>query len=68
MSMPDGIGVIDPMIGLPTDGKVPGAATRIRPLLKDEESLHRLEMPAQYLFGDLPEMAGTIRSAASLTR
>lgn len=58
MSMPEGIGVIDLMIGLPTDGKVPGAAARIRPLLKDEESLYRLEMPAQYLFGDLPEMAG----------
>jgi hypothetical protein len=53
--MPPDIAAIDLML------QIPGADTSswyaaMRPLLLDEESLHRMKMPAQYLFKNLPEV------------
>lgn len=54
MSMPKDVGVIDLMLG------IPGEDNRkwyefMRPLLLDEESRNVFEMPAQYLFKDIPQ-------------
>ena len=54
MSMPKDIGVIDLMLG------IPGEDNRkwyefMRPLLLDEESRNVFEMPAQYMFKDIPQ-------------
>ncbi|MCP4003641.1 MAG: amidohydrolase family protein [bacterium] len=53
MTMPEGIGIIDLMLSIPTDD------TRswyefMRPLLRDKESLQMFEMPAEYMFKNIP--------------
>ncbi len=53
MAMPEGIGIIDLMLSIPTDD------TRswyefMRPLLRDKESLQMFEMPAEYMFKNIP--------------
>jgi predicted TIM-barrel fold metal-dependent hydrolase len=54
MAMPSGIGVIDLMLGIPTDD--PSAWYEfLRPQLLDAESRKLFKMPAQYMFKDVPE-------------
>ncbi|MGH7859081.1 MAG: amidohydrolase family protein, partial [Candidatus Binatia bacterium] len=51
-----GIGIIDTMIGFPTDpGKL--YAKMRQDLLRDRESRESFAMPAEYMFHDVPERA-----------
>lgn len=51
MGMPGGIGIVDTMMSVGTDGTA-AAYERIRPLLRDEESRLSSRDTLQYLFGD----------------
>ena len=53
MGMPEGIGIIDLMIGIPTDDPSRWYEF-MRPLLRDPESRQIFVMPAEYLFKDIP--------------
>lgn len=54
MAMPSDIGVIDLMMGVPPGPGDRTAIEMMRPQLRDDESLQAMEMPAQYLFRNLP--------------
>jgi predicted TIM-barrel fold metal-dependent hydrolase len=54
MSMPSGIGVIDLMLNVPGEDNS-GWYEFMKPLFLDEESRKIFEMPAQYLFKDIPK-------------
>jgi predicted TIM-barrel fold metal-dependent hydrolase len=56
MVRPHGIGVIDCMMGIPTDANRQDWYAAFRPLLRDRESLDEFEMPAQYMFKAVPEL------------
>ena len=53
MPMPTDVGVIDLMLAVPNDDKS-DYYDFIRPLLMDEESRQMFQMPAQYMFKDVP--------------
>jgi predicted TIM-barrel fold metal-dependent hydrolase len=54
MPMPDDIGIIDLMLAVPSQDNS-GFYDFIKPLLMDEESRQMFQMPAQYMFKDIPE-------------
>lgn len=56
MSFPSDVRPIDLMMGIPGESMVTGYAS-MKPLLRDAESLQAFEMPAQYLFKHLPQIA-----------
>ncbi len=56
MAMPEDIGVIDLMLNIPGEDQRQWYEF-MRPLLRDEESRSVFEMPAQYLFRNLPQVA-----------
>ena len=58
MGMPDGIGVVDLMMQVPSDDTSKWYEF-LRPLLLDEESRKVFEFPAQYMFKQVPKIAGT---------
>ena len=55
MGMPEGVGVIDLMLNIPGQDQS-GWYAFMKPLLLDEESRKVFEMPAQYLFKNLPDV------------
>ena len=57
MARPRHIGVIDCMMGVPTAADRGDWYKAFRPLLRDVESLEQFEMPAQYMFKDIPDLA-----------
>jgi len=54
---PPDLGVVDLMLNVPGDDNRRWYDF-MRPLLLDEESRERMEMPAQYMFKDIPQTAG----------
>lgn len=57
MSMPTDIGIIDLMLAIPNQAKS-NYYDFIKPLLMDEESRQMFQMPAQYMFKDVPDVGG----------
>ena len=57
MTMPTDIGIIDLMLAIPNQGKS-NYYDFIKPLLMDEESRKMFQMPAQYMFKDVPDVGG----------
>jgi predicted TIM-barrel fold metal-dependent hydrolase len=57
MTRPREIGVIDLMLQIPNP-RAQGLYDFMKPLLMDRESREAFEMPAQYMFKDLPRIAG----------
>lgn len=55
MAMPTDIKVIDTMLGIPETENRSDWYESFKPLLKDAESRHQFEMPAQYMFKDIPQ-------------
>lgn len=55
MGRPSNIKVIDTMMGIPVSEDRSDWYASFRPLLKDAESREMFEMPAQYMFKDIPE-------------
>ena len=55
MVMPKDIGIIDCMLGIPEAEDRSDWYAPFRPLIKDAETLKAFEMPAQYMFKDIPE-------------
>lgn len=53
MPMPNGIGVIDLMLELPTDDRGTWYDF-MKPLLMDQESREMFKMPAEYMFKSIP--------------
>src|SRR5262249_29618771 len=55
MAMPTGLGIVDLMLGIPSDDQ-----TRVydfmRPLFRDKESLSSFDFPVQYMFKDFPKV------------
>ncbi|HET6951605.1 MAG TPA: hypothetical protein VFI47_14580, partial [Acidimicrobiales bacterium] len=51
-------GIVDTMVGFPTDPDQLYAAMR-RQLLRDRESQESFAMPAEYMFRDVPELHGS---------
>jgi predicted TIM-barrel fold metal-dependent hydrolase len=54
MSMPSGIGVIDLMLNIPGEDNS-GWYEFMKPLFLDAESRQQFEMPAQYMFKNIPQ-------------
>ena len=54
MGMPDGIGVIDTMLGIPEPGHKERWYDFLKPNLRDKES-ETFAFPAQYMFKDVPK-------------
>lgn len=54
MPMPTDIGIIDLMVAVPNNDKS-NFYDFIKPLLMDEESRTMMQMPAQYMFKDVPD-------------
>ena len=52
--MPDGVGVVDLMLGIPEPGNREQWYSFLRPMLRDAASAE-MAMPAQYLFRTIPE-------------
>ena len=55
MTMPQGIKVIDCMLGIPEAEDRSDWFASFRPLIKDAETLQQFSMPAQYMFKDIPK-------------
>lgn len=55
MGMPDNIGIVDCMLGIPEGEDRSDWFESFRPLIKDEETLKQFSMPAQYMFKDVPQ-------------
>jgi len=53
MAMPENIGIIDLMLSVPNQ-ETSNYYDFIKPLLMDEESRQMFQMPAQYMFKDIP--------------
>ncbi len=53
MAMPQGIGVIDLMLSIPTDDTSRWYEF-MKPLLRDRESREQFKMPAEYMFRNIP--------------
>src|SRR5690606_13990721 len=58
VALPQGLGIIDTMIGFP-HRDMAGVYEFITDQTRDRESKEDFVMPAQYLFGDIPEAALT---------
>ena len=56
MAMPEGIGVVDLMIGFPFASKKQ-VYERLQAGLKDDQSTEEFVMPVEYMFKDIPEEA-----------
>ncbi len=54
MPFPEGIGVVDLMVGIPAAPGDMSWQESLRPLLRDRQSLESFAGPAQYMFKDLP--------------
>ena len=54
MSLPEEIKIVDLMMAIPTSEKS-NYYDFIKPLLMDEESRQMFQMPAQYMFKDIPD-------------
>jgi predicted TIM-barrel fold metal-dependent hydrolase len=52
--MPEGVGAIDLMVGIPAAPGDRSSIEAMAPLLKDRESREQMRMPAEHLFRDLP--------------
>lgn len=59
MNKPEGIGVVDLMMGIPVSENNEEWYNSFMPLLKDQESIEQFKMPAQYLFQDIPQLKKT---------
>jgi uncharacterized protein len=57
MAMPEGVGVIDLMLSVPTDDNSRWYEF-LKPLLLDEESRTQFKFPAQYMFKNVPSAPG----------
>jgi predicted TIM-barrel fold metal-dependent hydrolase len=58
MAMPQGIGVIDLMLQIPTEN--PSSMYEfLKPLLLDRESREQFQFPAEYMFKDVPKVGGS---------
>lgn len=55
MAMPDNIGIIDCMLGIPDAEDRADWFAPFRPLIKDKQTLGQFAMPAQYMFKDIPQ-------------
>jgi predicted TIM-barrel fold metal-dependent hydrolase len=66
MGMPTDIGVVDTLIGLPNADRR-GWYEAFKPMLHDEGS-KRFKHPAEYMYGQTPQVARTADSAAALLR
>ncbi|MGE8135153.1 amidohydrolase family protein [Novosphingobium subterraneum] len=55
MAMPDNIGIIDCMLGIPDAEDRAEWFAPFRPLIKDKQTLGQFAMPAQYMFKDIPQ-------------
>lgn len=55
MAMPEGIRVIDTMLGIPEADDRSDWFEAFRPLIKDRQTLEQFAMPAQYMFKDIPQ-------------
>lgn len=55
MAMPEGIRVIDTMLGIPEADDRAAWFEPFRPLIKDKQTLEQFSMPAQYMFKDIPQ-------------
>lgn len=54
MALPEGIGIIDTMVGFPKADRRE-VYKFLAPHLRDKESLEEFKFPAQYMFKDIPE-------------
>jgi uncharacterized protein len=68
MGMPQDIGIIDCMMGIPDTGDRSGWYESFRPLLKDAESRDAFKMPAQYMFKDIPDTGPGVSSPEDFVR
>jgi uncharacterized protein len=57
MAYPDGIGVVDLMIGFPIRDRKGVYDQLLKPGLKDQESREEFAFPAEYMFKDVPDEA-----------
>jgi predicted TIM-barrel fold metal-dependent hydrolase len=55
MPIPEGLKVIETMMGIPTSEDNSGWYDSFKSLLMDEESRNQFKMPAQYMFKDIPK-------------
>lgn len=55
MTFPAGSEVIDCMMGIPEQENRSDWYDAFRPLIRDRQSLEQFEMPAQYMFKDIPQ-------------
>jgi len=55
MPMPTGIGIVDLMLGIPSDDQKQ-VYDFMRPLFRDKESLQSFDFPVQYMFKDFPKV------------
>jgi predicted TIM-barrel fold metal-dependent hydrolase len=55
MGMPEGIRIIDCMLGIPEAEDRSEWFAPFRPLIKDAQTLQQFSMPAQYMFKDVPQ-------------
>ena len=55
MPMPSGIGIIDLMLGIPSDEQT-RSYDFMRPLFRDKESLQSFDFPVEYMFKDFPKV------------
>lgn len=55
MAMPNNIGIIDCMLGIPDAEDRAEWFAPFRPLIKDKQTLGQFAMPAQYMFKDIPQ-------------
>jgi len=55
MAMPDNIGIVDLMLAIPNN-PTSNFYDFIKPLLMDQQSRDLFQMPAQYMFKDLPDV------------
>ena len=54
--MPTGIGIVDLMLGIPSDDQK-RVYDFMRPLFRDKESLQSFDFPVQYMFKDFPKVS-----------
>ena len=54
MGLPDGIGIVDTMLGIPEAGDRESWYAFLKPQLRDSESREEFEFPAQYMFREIP--------------
>ena len=55
MAYPKDIGIIDTMLGIPEAEDRSDWYQWFRPLIRDKQSLEMFDMPAQYMFKDIPD-------------